>query len=39
MEVRMTADWFVSRESGAHPGARVFCFPHAGGNLRTFLGW
>lgn len=35
----MTADWFVSRESGAHPGARIFCFPHAGGNLRTFLGW
>ena len=31
--------WFVSREPGAHPGARVFCFPHAGGNPRTFLGW
>lgn len=39
----MTADWFVSRDgspdSEARPGARVFCFPHAGGNLRTFLGW
>lgn len=36
------ADWFLTRETdaaGAHPGARVFCFPHAGGNLRTFLGW
>lgn len=38
----MKDDWFVTRETdaaGARPGARVFCFPHAGGNLRTFLGW
>lgn len=39
----MTAatDWFVSRATGlgAPPAARVFCFPHAGGNPRTFLGW
>jgi surfactin synthase thioesterase subunit len=35
----MNDGWFVSRETGAHAGARVFCFPHAGGTLRTFLGW
>src|SRR4051812_19842563 len=35
----MTSRWFVSRETGTPAGARVFCFPHAGGNLRTFLGW
>jgi surfactin synthase thioesterase subunit len=37
----MTAasDWFISRDSGTRTGARVFCFPHAGGNVRTFLGW
>ncbi|MGH3379616.1 MAG: thioesterase II family protein [Actinoallomurus sp.] len=32
-------DWFISRATGTPPGARVFCFPHAGGNPRTFLGW
>ncbi len=37
----MTAatDWFMSRDAGTRAGARVFCFPHAGGNVRTFLGW
>lgn len=35
----MTSRWFVSRETGTRAGARVFCFPHAGGSLRTFLGW
>ena len=37
----MTAasDWFISRDTGAPHAARVFCFPHAGGNVRTFLGW
>lgn len=34
------SDWFVSRPAeGATPAARVFCFPHAGGHLRTFLEW
>lgn len=32
------SDWFLSR--GAAPaGARVFCFPYAGGNPRLFLDW
>ncbi len=35
----MTDDWFVSRPTGSPAAARVFCFPHAGGHLRTFLGW
>jgi surfactin synthase thioesterase subunit len=30
--------WFVTEPVPAAP-ARVFCFPHAGGTLRTFLGW
>ncbi|MCX4783098.1 thioesterase II family protein [Streptomyces sp. NBC_01264] len=26
-------------ESESGPAARVYCFPHAGGNPRSFLGW
>ena len=33
------AAWFVSRGTGSPPAPRVFCFPHAGGNPRTFLTW
>jgi surfactin synthase thioesterase subunit len=33
------AEWFIRRD-GATPGTpRIFCFPHAGGNPRTFLDW
>lgn len=37
----MTAstDWFMSRGAESPSAARVFCFPHAGGNPRTFLDW
>jgi surfactin synthase thioesterase subunit len=35
-----TGDWFLTRGGVAAPGLpRVFCFPHAGGNPRAFLGW
>jgi surfactin synthase thioesterase subunit len=38
------ADWFVTCGAGAQaahtaPTARIFCFPHAGGSPRAFLGW
>ncbi len=33
------SDWFITRDTGTAHGARVFCFPHAGGNVRTFLDW
>jgi surfactin synthase thioesterase subunit len=29
----------MTRDTGTRPDARIFCFPHAGGNVRTFLGW
>ncbi|HEX6467759.1 MAG TPA: alpha/beta fold hydrolase [Streptosporangiaceae bacterium] len=33
-------DWFVTAGAEPPPGAaRVFCFPHAGGSPRLFLGW
>jgi surfactin synthase thioesterase subunit len=32
-------DWFLSRGAPTPWSARVFCFPHAGGNPRTFLDW
>ncbi len=38
----MTAasNWFITRDTGGpNAAARVFCFPHAGGNVRTFLDW
>ncbi|MET9608550.1 alpha/beta fold hydrolase [Streptomyces sp. NPDC006512] len=33
--------WFLTSENGAapEPATRVYCFPHAGGNPRTFLDW
>jgi surfactin synthase thioesterase subunit len=33
------SDWFLSRGEASPWAARVFCFPHAGGNARTFLDW
>ncbi|MFG2622059.1 thioesterase II family protein [Streptomyces sp. NPDC048507] len=44
----VASPWFLTSESaagpdaaaaGPEPAARVYCFPHAGGNPRTFLGW
>ncbi|MFF5706519.1 thioesterase II family protein [Streptomyces sp. NPDC012794] len=37
----VASPWFLISENDAVPGpsTRVFCFPHAGGNPRTFLGW
>jgi len=31
--------WFQTRGASADASARIFCFPHAGGNPRTFLDW
>ncbi|HEY3732894.1 MAG TPA: alpha/beta fold hydrolase [Streptosporangiaceae bacterium] len=33
------ADWFISGGSTPPRSARIFCFPHAGGSPRAFLGW
>ncbi|MFI9269514.1 thioesterase II family protein [Kitasatospora sp. NPDC052896] len=35
----LDSPWFVSRAAGDRRDPRIFCFPHAGGNARTFLGW
>ncbi|WP_308363582.1 alpha/beta fold hydrolase [Streptomyces sp. ISL-86] len=45
----VSSPWFLSSDSnsdsdsdtaaGPDPAARVYCFPHAGGNPRTFLNW
>ncbi|MEU8464664.1 alpha/beta fold hydrolase [Streptomyces sp. NPDC029003] len=44
----VASPWFLTSETAAgpdpvaaapDPAARVYCFPHAGGNPRTFLGW
>jgi surfactin synthase thioesterase subunit len=37
----LTGDWFLAADGSApDPWAtRVFCFPHAGGSPRAFLGW
>jgi len=33
-------EWFITAGAEPPPGAaRVFCFPHAGGSPRLFLGW
>jgi surfactin synthase thioesterase subunit len=32
-------EWFVSRGESSPWAARVYCFPYAGGNPRTFLEW
>lgn len=32
-------DWFISRGESSPWAARVYCFPYAGGNPRTFLEW
>lgn len=32
-------EWFLTRPSATYQPARIFCFAHAGGNPRTFLGW
>ncbi|UUU39504.1 MULTISPECIES: thioesterase II family protein [unclassified Streptomyces] len=36
-----SSPWFMcdGTESEPGPAARVYCFPHAGGNPRSFLGW
>jgi surfactin synthase thioesterase subunit len=31
--------WFVSRPTTSRAPHLVYCFPHAGGNARSFLGW
>ncbi|MFD8982812.1 thioesterase II family protein [Streptomyces sp. NPDC059564] len=37
----VASPWFLTSETaaGPDPAARVYCFPHAGGNPRTFLDW
>ncbi|MFJ9343381.1 thioesterase II family protein [Streptomyces sp. NPDC101733] len=37
----VASPWFLTSETatGTDPAVRVHCFPHAGGNPRTFLGW
>ncbi|MFD8144107.1 thioesterase II family protein [Streptomyces sp. NPDC059708] len=38
----VASPWFLTSETaaGSAPAAvRLYCFPHAGGNPRTFLGW
>ncbi|GAA3808476.1 hypothetical protein GCM10022226_30760 [Sphaerisporangium flaviroseum] len=35
----LDSPWFLSAGTRSAPAARVFCFPPAGGNPRTFLGW
>lgn len=32
-------EWFLRRDGAPPWAARVYCFPHAGGNARTFLDW
>lgn len=36
-----SSPWFTTDRpaTGPEPAARVYCFPHAGGNPRSFLGW
>ncbi|MCP3767420.1 thioesterase II family protein [Streptomyces sp. MAR25Y5] len=34
-----SSPWFLRDETAPEPAARVYCFPHAGGNPRSFLGW
>ncbi|MFC6067319.1 thioesterase II family protein [Streptomyces ochraceiscleroticus] len=34
-----SSPWFLRGEAGPRQAARVYCFPHAGGNPRAFLGW
>lgn len=34
-----SGEWFATLDQGLPAGARIFCFPHAGGNARTFLTW
>ncbi len=34
-----STDWFLTRPIGCYQPARVFCFGHAGGNVRTWLNW
>jgi medium-chain acyl-[acyl-carrier-protein] hydrolase len=31
--------WFVAAAHAGDPPVRVYCFPHAGGNPRSFLAW
>lgn len=38
----VASPWFLTSETAAgldSDAVRVYCFPHAGGNPRTFLGW
>jgi surfactin synthase thioesterase subunit len=34
-----SSPWFLRTEAGPERAARVYCFPHAGGNPRSFLAW
>ncbi|WP_448317480.1 thioesterase II family protein [Streptomyces sp. CO7] len=34
-----TSPWFVTRPDAPRPAVRVYCFPHAGGNAKSFLRW
>ncbi|MEU6118147.1 alpha/beta fold hydrolase [Streptomyces sp. NPDC047117] len=34
-----SSPWFLCDEAGPRRAARVYCFPHAGGNPRSFLSW
>lgn len=39
MSDQSTDRWFLSRPGISPWTARVYCFPHAGGNARSFLRW
>lgn len=39
MNTTPVGEWFVTDPAVDHAPVRVFCFPHAGGGPRTFLGW
>ncbi|WP_052229748.1 alpha/beta fold hydrolase [Streptomyces sp. CT34] len=34
-----SSPWFLRAAAGSEHAARVYCFPHAGGNPRSFLSW
>jgi surfactin synthase thioesterase subunit len=37
--VSAATDWFISQDTAPRTAPRIFCFPHAGGSPRAFLGW
>ncbi|WP_405617207.1 thioesterase II family protein [Streptomyces sp. NBC_00076] len=34
-----SSPWFLRDPASSEREARIYCFPHAGGNPRSFLGW